>query len=266
MNPVRPRDLLPADAAALRRRAALQARLQAMGIAPAPEASADAVRRLCEAGTLLAQFVRASRHSSGTVRAFASLIADAHEDDGDTIHWVTRVERAAAELDEFAARAATLRVCGDERPVTAAWSDVLARIAARCDGIAPCRIEIVDRSRGRFRQRAELLGRMLFQLVRNAAEASPRAAVVRVRVDESRHEGARLFHARVCDEGPGIDPAIAKEMWEPFVSSRHGHAGLGLAYVAAVAPLVGAVTGVRRESGRTTVHMLVGEEGGLLWE
>ena len=266
MNPVRPEHPLPRDEAAHRRRAALRARLQCMGVAPAPEASPADVRRLLDADALLAQFVRASRHSSGTVRAFASLIADAHEDDADTIHWVTRVERAAAELDESAARAAALRICDRERPVATSWSDLVSHVAARCSGLAPCTIETVDRSRGRFRQRAELLARMLFQMVRNAMEASPRGADVRVRVEECRHEGARLFHVRVSDAGAGVDPGLGARIWEPFVTSRRGHAGLGLAFVAAAAPVVGAAAGVRREAQRTTFHLLVGEEGGLQWE
>jgi signal transduction histidine kinase len=266
MNPVRPDTPLPRNKAALRWRAALRARLQAMGVAAAPEPDDAAVQRVLDADTLLAQFVRASRHSSGTVRAFSSLIADAHEDDGDTMHWLSRVERAAAELDEVAARMSTLRICQDERPVSAAWGEVFSGVAARCGGIAPCTIEAIDRSRTRFCQRAELLGRTLFHAVRNAMEASPRGAIVRIRVDETRHEGARLFHVRVSDDGPGIDPAIAPSMWEPFVSSRPGHAGLGLPFITASAPILGAAAGVRREAGRTTLHLLVGEEGGLQWE
>ena len=266
MNPSRP-DHTPASTEATARLSALlRSRLNAMGLVTAPEPSAADVRRVRDADALLAQFVRASRHTSGTVRAFSSLIADAHEDDGNTMHWLSRVERAAAELDVFSARLCALRLNDHERPVSARWSDVFSRVAARCSHIAPCTIEAIDRSRAPFTQRGELLGRMIFQLVRNAMEASPRGGMVRVRVDEFRRDALRQFHVRVSDEGPGLDPAVAASAWEPYVTTRRGHAGLGLAFVAAAAPVVGAAVGMRREASRTTVHMMVGEEGGLQWE
>jgi signal transduction histidine kinase len=176
------------------------------------------------------------------------------------------VDRAVAELDNFSARMATLRVCDSERPVSVTWNDIMARVASRCDGVCRCTIEASERTRGPFRQRAELLGRTLFHLVRNAMEASPRGALVRIRVDESRLDGARLFHVRVTDEGTGVEASLANEIWKPYVTSRRGHAGLGLAYVATSAPLMGAVLGMRREAEHTVLHMLLGEEGGLQWE
>jgi signal transduction histidine kinase len=266
MNPIRPDHPLERQEAAARWRGCLRARLAAMGVAPAPEATPDDVRRVRDADGLVAQFVRAARHSSGAVRAFASLVGDAHEDDADTARWLARIERATTDLDEFSARVAALRICDDERPTAPAWGEILARVSARCANIAPCPLQVIDRTRGPFRQRAELLGRMLFQLARNAMESSPRCGVVRLRVDDGREEGMRLFHVRVSDEGSGIDPSVEHSLWQPFVTSRRGHAGLGLAYVAAAAPMVGAVCGIRREANHTTVHMLVGEEGGLQWQ
>ncbi len=266
MTPVRPDHPTAPGALAARRSQALASRLRAMGVVTAPAATPELIARMEEQEALLAQFVRAARHSSGTVRAFASLIADAHEEDADTGHWVSRIERTATELDDFSARMGALRVCDNERASKTEWSEVLSRVASRCAGIAPRAIEVNDRSRGSFLQRAELLGRAVFHLVRNAMEASPRGAGVRIRVDELREEGARVFHVRVSDEGPGIDATVAETMWDPFVTTRPGHAGLGLAYVRAVAPVLGAAIGMRRESERTTAHMLVGEEGGLQWE
>jgi signal transduction histidine kinase len=266
MNPVRPDRPLAPDAALVRWRGLLRARLSAMGVPVAAEASADDIRRVADSEALLAQFVRAARHSSGAVRAYTSLIADAHTEDADTLHWTARVDHAVSELDDFTARVGALRICAGERPAGVTWRDMLATVAARCGGIAPCAIEAIDRTHGEFRQRRELLGRTLFHLVRNGMEASPRAARVRVRVDEGRLEGARVFHVRITDEGEGVDVSVADAIWKPFVTTRRGHAGLGLAYAAAVAPLLGAALGMRREGGRTSVHLLVGEEGGLQWE
>jgi signal transduction histidine kinase len=253
----------PPETAAAQRARRLRERLHAMGFPAAPVLDGDASRRLEDLDALLAQFVRATRHVSGTVRAYASLIGDAHDGDEDTRHWIARITRAIGDLDEFGARVTTLRVSADERPVEVTWNDVLARACQRCSGRRA--IEVYERTSGPFRQRAETLGRAVYHLVRNASEASPRGARVQVRVDESRMDGERVFRVRVMDEGEGIDPAVLESMWQPFVTSKAGHAGLGLAYAAASATLLGAAVGIRREGGRTSACMLVGEEGGLQW-
>ncbi|HEX5131554.1 MAG TPA: ATP-binding protein [Candidatus Krumholzibacteria bacterium] len=266
MNPVRPDHPLAPDAAANRWRGLLRERLHAMGIPAAPEAGPGDIQRVVDTEALLAQFVRAARHTSGAVRAYSSLISDAHADDADTQHWTARVSHAARELDEFSGRVSALRLCDDERASRLTWRGILGRVGDRCERVAPCVIDMVDRTHGEFRQRGELLTRILFHILRNAMEASPRAGRVRVRVDDSRIDGARVFHARVSDEGEGVDAAQQDAIWKPFVTSKRGHAGLGLAYVAAAAPRTAAVAGMRREGGRTVVHLLVGEEGGLQWD
>jgi len=90
--------------------------------------------------------------------------------------------------------------------------------------------------------------------------------MVRVRADEIRIEGARAVHLRVTDTGEGMGRGQAVDaLWKPFVSTKPGHAGLGLAYVAACAPTLNIVNGVRGEAGGTTIHSLVFEEGDLTW-
>jgi nitrogen-specific signal transduction histidine kinase len=256
---------LPRDAAVARRQRVLADRLARMGVRPAPELPDGDVARLREADTLLVQVGRAARHTTGTVRAYASLIDDAN-DDNDTTHWVARIDRSMGDLDAFAARMGTLRICDRERPSMASWEEMMSCVVTRCSGIAPCTVEVVDRTQGPFRQRAELLGRTLVHLVRNAIEAMPRAGRVRVRVDESRHDGERIFHVRVADDGPSWEPDASQDIWRPYVTTRPDHAGLGLAFVAVCAPIVGGAAGIRREADRTVAHLLVPEEGGLEWE
>jgi nitrogen-specific signal transduction histidine kinase len=254
----------PRDASATAWRAALRDRLIESGVRPAPDLSADDARRLDDIDALLAQMGRAARHSSGAVRAYASLVADAADGDADTAHWVSRIDRATGELDGFVRRLGALRVCRSERLSSVSWRDILDRVGARCDGIAPCRIEVIDRTAGGFRHRAELVSRATFHLVRNAMESSPRGACVRVRVDEGRLDGRRTVHLRVSDGGPDWEPT--DEVWRPFVTTRPGHTGLGLAHVAACLPILGACAGFRRDAERTVVHLMLGEAGDIEWE
>jgi signal transduction histidine kinase len=252
------------DQAQARRRRAAEEALRNFGVRPAPELSPADRATVPALDALLAQTVRAGRHSSGAIRAYASLIEDAHPA-SNASHWAEKIERSAGELDSFVARLATLRVCDHEKPTSMEWGDAMARVAERCASIGVCTIEVTDRSRGAFRQRAELVGRILFQLVRNAVEATPRGGLVRVRVDEIRLEGARAVHVRVSDTGAGMPRDRAEEAWRPFVTDKRGHPGLGLAYVATCAPLVGATAGVHGSENGTEAHLILADEGGLEW-
>jgi signal transduction histidine kinase len=246
-------------------RIALRERLVRMGVHAAPDLAPDDRRRLGDVDALVAQCVRASRHTAGSVRAYASLIGDGYAHEANASLWAAKIERSAEDLDQFAARFGALRMCENERPSRVDWGEVLQRVAARCAHLSPCTIEANDRTHGPCRQRAELVARALFHIVRNGVEAAPRGGSVRVRVDECRVSGTRVFHVRVADDGAGFAARDVDDAWRPFTTTKPDHAGLGLAFVAACAPVLGAVAGWRRESDRTAVHLLIAEEGELEW-
>jgi len=63
----------------------------------------------------------------------------------------------------------------------------------------------------------------LINLLLNAVQASPRGAVIRLRIDAG--EPVRI---RVEDQGCGIAPEQQARIFEPFFSLRQGGTGLGL--------------------------------------
>lgn len=232
--------------------------------APALEAGDVALFRSLDA--VFAQTMRAARHTCGSVRAYASLIEDGYAAGSNAAAWAARIGHAAGSLDEFASRMGALRMCESERVGALHWGEVLARVAARCGTLGSCTIEVIDRAPGAFRQRAEFAGRVLFHALRNAVEATPRGGIVRVRADHIKLEGASAVHLRVSDSGVGIDPSLdINSIWKPFVTAKPDHAGLGLAYIAAAAPLVGMVNGIHRDKTGTTIHTIIFEEGELSW-
>jgi signal transduction histidine kinase len=260
-------DTFPArDAHRARARRAAESLLAGLQAHPAPEIDErdmDLVRSL---DALFAQTIRAARHTSGAVRAYASLIEDGYDGSSNAATWAARITRSVGDLDEFASRVGSLRMCENERAGEVRWGDVLARVAARCGSLGSCTIEIVDRTAGPFRQRPEWTGRVLFHPLRNAVEATPRGGIVRVRADRIRVEGANAVHVRITDAGRGIEAGLdVRSIWRPFVSGKTNHAGLGLAYVAACAPRLGMVNGVRSDATGTTFHGIIFEEGELTW-
>ncbi|MEZ4271456.1 MAG: ATP-binding protein [Myxococcota bacterium] len=68
---------------------------------------------------------------------------------------------------------------------------------------------------------------MLWNLVRNAVEASPKQGVVKIHL--SVDDGMLKFE--VVDEGQGIAPSIREHLFEPFRTTKTRGTGLGLAVV-----------------------------------
>ena len=266
-TPRQDQDTFPArEAHRVRARRAAQELLRGLEVQPARECEPHDVDQMRSLDTLLAQTIRASRHTSGSVRAYASLIEDGYDTTSNAVSWAARITHAVGELDEFASRMASLRMCENERVTEMRWGDVLARVAARCGSLGVCTIEVVDRTAGNFRQRSEWVGRAIFHVLRNAIEASPRGGIVRVRADQVRIDSAPAVHIRITDAGKGIAPDIAPDaIWKPFITNKANHAGLGLAYVAACARGLGMVNGVRSDASGTTFHSIIFEEGELSW-
>jgi two-component system nitrogen regulation sensor histidine kinase GlnL len=88
------------------------------------------------------------------------------------------------------------------------------------------------------------LQQVFLNLLKNAAEASgPGGGTIRLRsfYDQSlrlrRADGTHAalpLNIEIIDDGPGIPPGIAAEIFEPFVSGRANGTGLGLALVSKI--------------------------------
>jgi signal transduction histidine kinase len=93
---------------------------------------------------------------------------------------------------------------------------------------------------------AELMERVIYNLVMNAAQASPPRGVVTVktRLVEDQVEVA------VIDRGTGIDPANRESIFNPFFTTKSAGVGLGLAIVSKI---------VDEHGGRITVESTPGE-------
>jgi two-component system sensor histidine kinase PilS (NtrC family) len=100
------------------------------------------------------------------------------------------------------------------------------RADERIDGslvelVAPERLD-ADVDPERFRQ-------VLWNLLRNALEASPVGAPVELRL--SAGDGELPVRVEVRDHGPGLDPSIRAHLFEPFRTTKPKGTGLGLAVV-----------------------------------
>jgi len=91
---------------------------------------------------------------------------------------------------------------------------------------------------------ADQLMQVVLNLLKNAAEAAPRAGgVIRIRTGfdnglrRRRSDGSGTplpILMEIIDNGPGLPPDIADDVFDPFVSGRENGTGLGLALVSKI--------------------------------
>jgi len=92
------------------------------------------------------------------------------------------------------------------------------------------------------------LRQVLWNLLLNAAEATPDFGTIEVRVGA---DGGSLVLS-VIDDGVGIAPADLRRIFDPFYTTRSGGTGLGLANVDRVARAHGGTVDVSSEPGQGT--------------
>lgn len=105
---------------------------------------------------------------------------------------------------------------------------------------------------------------VFLNLIKNAAEAGKPGGVIRLHTfyDTSlrlrRRDGSRArlpLQVEIIDDGPGIPPEIASDIFEPFVSGRENGTGLGLALVGKLVADAGAWVSVSSVPGNTIFRL-----------
>ncbi len=112
----------------------------------------------------------------------------------------------------------------------------------------------------------DLLVQVLLNLVKNAAEAVD-PLTGEIHLSTAYHHGVRIavpgspervhlpLQVSVRDNGPGIAEEVASTLWEPFVTTKRGGQGLGLALVAKLVADMGALIECDTRPGRTVFRL-----------
>ncbi len=168
---------------------------------------------------LLAAYGHLRRLSSGTMsagsRAILRMTGSSLSQASDAL---ATIELALVDSPATTAAAPVLPVL---EAALAAWEAVLRR-----RGIALTRE--FSRTVPDSPHDPEQLRLALHHVLRNAVEGLPRGSTLRVALDKTASDSVRLVFR---DDGPGYPTAWLARRFEPFVSPRPGHAGLGLAAV-----------------------------------
>ncbi len=125
--------------------------------------------------------------------------------------------------------------------------DVAALLKPQCEHLR-VRLEVDAPESLVLRGDEDRLRQALLNLVLNGAQAQPGGGVVRMRAAPGRLE--------VEDEGSGIPEGVRDTLLQPFVTTKEGGIGLGLAVVAQVAEEHGATLDFRTGPGGTTFTLV----------
>ncbi|MEO1335733.1 MAG: ATP-binding protein, partial [Myxococcota bacterium] len=102
---------------------------------------------------------------------------------------------------------------------------------------------------------SDLIRQVIWNLVRNAAEATPQGQITLI----CRKEGDKPV-VRIRDDGPGIPPEQLAKIFDPFYTTKEGGTGLGLAIAHSIIEAHGGELNVDSELGQgTEISLLLPE-------
>jgi two-component system sensor histidine kinase PilS (NtrC family) len=114
-----------------------------------------------------------------------------------------------------------------------------------------------------IRSDPQQLKQVLWNILLNASEAMPKGGVIRVSTErvngfDGSGGSTESVKVRVEDNGPGIDPKVIKDMFNPFSTTKRGGSGLGLAIVKRIVDgLGGEVSGQNLGGGGAAITIIL---------
>lgn len=222
------------------------------------EAAMRRSERLAAIGQLSAGLAHELRNPLGTVKASAEMLARNVPQDNAVVKELTgfissEVDRANSLVTRFLDFARPLQVRLELSDLT----EVLDRAVSQLERHQPpYNVRIMKNYSPDIRPfafDAELLERVVYNLLLNAAQASPPASTVTLKTRSA--EGWVEFS--VIDRGAGIDAAHRESIFNPFFTTKRDGVGLGLAIVARIIDEHGGKITVESESGAGSVFRVL---------
>jgi two-component system sensor histidine kinase HydH len=201
----------------------------------AAEAAVRRADRLAALGQLTAGLAHELRNPLSTIRTSAEMLMKTVPV-GDAVarelagYIGSEVDRTNSLITRFLEFARPLRLRLDVSDVSACIDRAVAQVEKHSPPLDVCIFKNYSPDVRPFLFDTELLERVFYNLVLNAAQASPPKGAVTVK---TRPVG-RDVEISVIDRGAGIDPKHIENIFNPFFTTKTDGVGLGLAIVSKI--------------------------------
>jgi two-component system, NtrC family, sensor histidine kinase HydH len=215
----------------------------------------EAVRRsdrLAALGQLSAGLAHELRNPLGTIKASSEMLGQSVGAENEVAREMagfisTEVDRCNALITRFLQFARPLQLRRERADLTKMLDTAIALVEREAPGIAIYRN--YEPELRPFAFDAELLERVFYNLVLNAAQASPPGGAVTVKT----RSAAGVAEVAVIDRGAGIEQGNLNSIFNPFFTTKPAGVGLGLAIVSKIVDEHGGTITVESEPGKGSI-------------
>jgi len=241
-------------AAARKYQAAAEQLAEANRNLQAAEAAARRTDRLAALGQLSAGLAHELRNPLGTIRASAEMLSKGLSKENEVAREMagfiaTEVDRTNSLVTRFLDFARPLALRLEETDLSQVIDRAVADVERRQP---PFEVSIYKNYSPDIRPfpiDGELMERVLYNLIVNAAQASPPHATITVKTRQKDD----VIEIAVIDRGSGIDPKHIENIFNPFFTTKREGVGLGLAIVNKIIDEHGGRMTVESEPGQGSV-------------
>jgi signal transduction histidine kinase len=218
------------------------------------EAAVRRSERLAALGQLSAGLAHELRNPLGTIKASSEMLARSVAAENEVAREVagfisTEVDRTNSLVTRFLEFARPLKLRLEPADLTQVLDRAVTLVEREAALNRVTFYKNYSPDLAPFPLDGELMERVFYNLLLNAAQASPAggAVTVKTRAVDGTAEVA------VIDRGPGIEPRNLEQIFNPFFTTRPEGVGLGLAIVAKIVDEHGGRMAVESEPGKGSV-------------
>jgi two-component system sensor histidine kinase HydH len=219
----------------------------------------EAVRRsdrLAALGQLSAGLAHELRNPLGTIRGSAEMLTRSVSAENEIAREVagfisSEVDRCNSLITRFLHFARPLELRPDVADLAQTIDRAVANVEREAPGIAIYKNYAPEIPPFSFD--AELMERVLYNLILNAAQATAPGGTVTVKT----RAASEAVEISVIDRGPGIDAKNLGAIFNPFFTTKAEGVGLGLAIVAKIVDEHGGKIAVESEPGKGSVFQVL---------
>jgi signal transduction histidine kinase len=218
------------------------------------EAQVRRSERLAALGQLSAGLAHEIRNPLSTIKGSAEMLLKNVDTDGAVAHELagfisTEVDRTNALVTRFLDFARPLALRLEKTEITEVIDEAVAQVEKHTPPLDVSIYKNYSPDISPFLLDRQLIERVLYNLLLNAAQASPPQGSVTVK---TRQVGDTV-EVGVIDRGSGIAPKDRESIFNPFFTTKSSGVGLGLAIVAKIVDEHGGQITVESEPGAGSV-------------